>query len=108
MTPSHANQGCVLPTHFNVPLNESVLTKFEIQSLTYALCHFYFNWAGSIKVPAPCQYAHKIAEFYMTITDIEKKISKKAIKETNAQQKATIQKKIVDQQDPLNNKLHFL
>jgi hypothetical protein len=67
MMPSGANQGCVLPTHFFVPFNESKLKKIELEQLTYALCHFYFNWAGPIKVPAPCQYAHKIAEFYMTI-----------------------------------------
>ena len=67
MMPSGANQGCVLPTHFHVPINESKLKKIELEQLTYALCHFYFNWAGPIKVPAPCQYAHKIAEFYMTI-----------------------------------------
>jgi len=67
LTPASANQGCVLPTHFFVPKNDSSLTKTEIQHLTYALCHFYFNWAGPIKVPAPCQYAHKIAEFFMNI-----------------------------------------
>ena len=54
LMPSGANQGCVLPTHFYVPLNESSLKKIELQSLTYALCHGYFNWAGPIKVPAPC------------------------------------------------------
>lgn len=31
MTPASANQGCVLPTHFHVPLNESQLTKIDIQ-----------------------------------------------------------------------------
>lgn len=61
--PSGANQGCVLPTHFYVPLNESRLKKIELQQLTYALCHYYYNWSGPIKVPAPCQYAHKIADF---------------------------------------------
>ena len=30
MMPSGANQGCVLPTHFHVPLNESALSKIEI------------------------------------------------------------------------------
>ena len=54
MMPSGATQGCVLPTHFHVPLNESALTRIELQQLTYGLCHFYYNWAGPIKVPAPC------------------------------------------------------
>ena len=54
MTPSSANQGCVLATHCFVPINESSLKKTEIQQLTFALCHSYFNWAGPIKVPAPC------------------------------------------------------
>jgi len=57
----------VLPTHFYVPKNDSSLTKFEVQTLTYTLCYLYFNWQGSIKVPAPCQYAHKIAEFFTNI-----------------------------------------
>jgi hypothetical protein len=54
MTPASANQGCVLPTHFYVSRNDSTLTRLEIEQLTFALCHFYFNWAGPIKVPAPC------------------------------------------------------
>ena len=29
--------------------------------LTYKLCHTYFNVAGAISVPAPVQYAHKLA-----------------------------------------------
>lgn len=31
LMPSGANQGCVLPTHFYVPLNESRLKKIELQ-----------------------------------------------------------------------------
>lgn len=54
LTPANTTQGCVLPTHFFVPKNDSTLTKIEIQQLTFSLCHFYFNWAGPIKVPAPC------------------------------------------------------
>ena len=30
MMPASANQGCVLPTHFHVPLNESPLKKIEL------------------------------------------------------------------------------
>jgi hypothetical protein len=39
----------------------------ELQQLIFSLCHYYFNWAGPIKVPAPCMYAHKIADFFTTI-----------------------------------------
>ena len=55
------------PTHFFVPLKQSNLTKLELQQLTFALCHYYFNWAGPIKVPAPCMYAHKIADLFTRI-----------------------------------------
>jgi len=73
MTPASTTQGCILPTHFFVPKNDSDLTRIEIEHLTFSLCHFYFNWSGPIKVPAPCQYAHKIAEFYMNIGANKKK-----------------------------------
>lgn len=29
--------------------------------LAYKLTHMYYNWPGTIRVPAPCQYAHKLA-----------------------------------------------
>lgn len=67
LVPQTTTQGCVLPTHFYVAFNDSPLKKDTIEQLTYDLCHYYFNWAGAIKVPAPCMYAHKIAELYMNI-----------------------------------------
>ena len=57
----------MLPTHFFVAFNDSPLKKPVIEKLTFDLCHYYYNWAGAIKVPAPCMYAHKIAELYMNI-----------------------------------------
>jgi len=54
-----------MPTHFYVAFNDSPLKKEAMEKLTFALCHYYFNWAGPIKVPAPCMYAHKIAELFM-------------------------------------------
>lgn len=67
LIPQFANQGCVLPTHFYVAFNDSKLKKEAVEKLTFALCHYYYNWAGPIKVPAPCMYAHKIAELFMNI-----------------------------------------
>ena len=106
MTPASANQGCVLPTHFHVPLYESTMSKVDIQTLTYSLCHFYFNWAGPIKVPAPCQYAHKIAEFYMTIRKQTKR-NQPATGELAAQTAAVLSN-CEQYVDPLSKRLHFL
>ena len=54
-------QGTVTPTHYNVICNNTGFTASIFQSLTWKLCHLYYNWPGTIRVPAPCQYAHKLA-----------------------------------------------
>ncbi|XP_075424811.1 piwi-like protein 1 isoform X1 [Ascaphus truei] len=54
-------QGTVSPTHYNVVYDSSALKPDYMQRLTYKLCHMYFNWPGVVRVPAPCQYAHKLA-----------------------------------------------
>jgi aubergine len=65
LVPQQTTQGCVTPTHFFVAMNESAdVSKQDIEDLSYTLCYMYSNWSGSIKVPAPCQYAHKIAEYH--------------------------------------------
>lgn len=54
-------QGTVTPTHFNVICDTSGLKPDHLQRLTYKMCHLYYNWPGTVRVPAPCQYAHKLA-----------------------------------------------
>ena len=54
-------QGTVNPTSYNVIEDSSGLKPEHIQKLTYKLCHLYYNWPGTVRVPAPCQYAHKLA-----------------------------------------------
>lgn len=55
LVPQQTTQGCVMPVHYFVTCNESDdLTKEVLENLTYGLCYIYPNWAGSIKVPAPC------------------------------------------------------
>ena len=54
-------QGTVNPTSYNVIKDNSGLTPDHLQKLTYKLCHLYYNWPGTVRVPAPCQYAHKLA-----------------------------------------------
>lgn len=65
LVPQQTTQGCVTPVHYFVCLNESIdVSKADLENMTYGLCYMYSNWAGSIKVPLPCQLAHKIADYY--------------------------------------------
>jgi len=54
----------VSPTAFNVLHDDIKKSPAEVQSLTFQQCHAYFNWSGTVAVPAVCQYAHKLA--YLT------------------------------------------
>ncbi|CAH1733066.1 unnamed protein product [Aphis gossypii] len=63
----HVTNGTVTPTHYNVildTLSETAtipITPNDMQQLTYKLTHMYYNWTGTIRVPAVCQLAHKLA-----------------------------------------------
>ena len=110
LMPSGANQGCVLPTHFYVPLNESRLKKIELQQLTYALCHYYYNWSGPIKVPAPCQYAHKIADFNTQVNmgrNGRNNYGKRSSAQINPHQLNFVKQKCLEVKS-LDEKLHYL
>jgi len=54
-------QGTVNPTSYNVIHDDNNLPAGKMQILTYKLTHLYFNWPGTVRVPAPVQYAHKLA-----------------------------------------------
>ncbi|XP_032223626.2 piwi-like protein 1 [Nematostella vectensis] len=54
-------QGTVSPTHYNVIHDTTGLRPDHWQQLSYKLTHLYYNWPGTVRVPAPCQYAHKLA-----------------------------------------------
>ncbi|XP_053125966.1 piwi-like protein 2 isoform X2 [Hemicordylus capensis] len=57
----HARQGCGIPTHYICVRNTANLSPDHMQRLTFKLCHMYWNWPGTIRLPAPCKYAHKLA-----------------------------------------------
>ncbi|XP_053677649.1 protein aubergine-like [Anopheles nili] len=54
-------QGTVSPTAYNVVYDESGLNADQLQVYTSKQTHLYYNWCGSVAVPAVCQYAHKLA-----------------------------------------------
>jgi len=59
-----ARQGTVSPTSYNIIYERNILDAEKIQRLSFKLSHAYYNWSGTVAVPAPCQYAHKLA--YLT------------------------------------------
>jgi len=61
MVSQSVTQGTATPTHYRIIHDEVGLPPNRMQQLTFKLCHLYYNWAGTIRVPAPCHYAHKIA-----------------------------------------------
>lgn len=64
-------QGTVNPTSYNIIENTTQFTPDIFQKLTYKLCHLYYNWPGTVRVPNVCQYAHKLA--FIVGTSIHRK-----------------------------------
>jgi len=63
LVPQNVNQGTVTPTHFvNLFTSGNALSPDIVQKLSYHLTHMYFNWPGTVRVPAPVQYAHKMVD----------------------------------------------
>ncbi|XP_031829627.1 aubergine [Nomia melanderi] len=54
-------QGTVSPCAYNVIADTTGWRADQLQRITYKLTHMYYNWCGTVRVPAPCQYAHKLA-----------------------------------------------
>lgn len=55
MVPQNVRQGTVSPTHLIVVHDEIDLKVDIVQRLSYKLCFLYYNWPGTIRVPACCQ-----------------------------------------------------
>lgn len=73
LVPQSVNQGTVSPTHFIVvrelgtefpyrEISTPTLSPTDVQKLAYKLTHMYYNWPGTVRVPAPVQYAHKLCD----------------------------------------------
>lgn len=54
-------QGTISPTSYNIIYDNIGLDPDKMQRLTYKLTHMYFNCSTTVRVPAPCHYAHKLA-----------------------------------------------
>ena len=63
LIPHKASVATAQPVLFKVAYSTSPLTKDQFETSTYHLCYNYFNFAGPVKVPMVCMYAHKIATY---------------------------------------------
>jgi aubergine-like protein len=55
------NQGLSQATHYQVIFDDFRVNTEDLQYFIYKQCYLYYNWTGGIKIPAPCQYAKKLA-----------------------------------------------
>lgn len=75
MVSQDVRQGTVSPSNYNVVYDESGWPADRIQQLSYKMTHLYYNWSGTVAVPAMCQYAHKLA--YLTGVALNDKAHKR-------------------------------
>ncbi len=61
MISAKSSQGLASTIHYQIIYDDKKIKENDFQLLMYKLCFLYYNWTGSIKVPAPCQYAKKLA-----------------------------------------------
>jgi aubergine-like protein len=61
LIPAKSTQGVASSIHYQIIYDDSKMQEKDYHSLMYKLCYLYYNWTGSVKVPAPVQYARKLA-----------------------------------------------
>ena len=57
----HVSRGSAAPTQYIVGYDSSNFSVDSIQNLTFKLSHMYYNFPGAVRLPAPAQYAKKLA-----------------------------------------------
>jgi aubergine len=51
--------------------------EFLMENNLCLLSSMYYNWPGAVRVPAPCQYAHKLVT--LIGTSVKKQVSDKLL-----------------------------
>ncbi|KAL9656353.1 hypothetical protein ABK040_005119 [Willaertia magna] len=53
------SMGVTRPIRYQLLFNNSNIKTDAIYTMTYKQCHMYYNWPGTVKVPAPLMYSSK-------------------------------------------------
>ena len=67
----HVSRGSAAPTQYVVGYESSNFSVDAIQNLTFKLSHMYYNFPGAVRLPAPAQYAKKLAHMVATSVQAE-------------------------------------
>ena len=62
----HVSRGSAAPTQYIVAYESSPFSVDALENLTYRLSHMYYNFPGRVRLPAPAQYAKKLANMVAT------------------------------------------
>lgn len=62
----HVSRGSAAPTQYVVAYDSSGFSEDAVQHLTFRLSHMYYNFPGGVRLPAPAQYAKKLAHMVAT------------------------------------------
>ncbi|TEB19963.1 Ribonuclease H-like [Perkinsus sp. BL_2016] len=62
----HVSRGSAAPTQYVVAYDSSGFSEDAIHHLTFRLSHMYYNFPGGVRLPAPAQYAKKLAHMVAT------------------------------------------
>ena len=61
MIAQNVTEGTATPTRYQLLLNECGYSSDDLHQITFFQAFNYYGWSGAVKVPAVCQYAHKLA-----------------------------------------------
>ena len=57
----HTRVGVPTPSHYTILYDDIKANPKDVMAMTYKLTYSYFNFSGSVKIPAPVKYADKMA-----------------------------------------------
>ncbi|MCF2141344.1 MAG: hypothetical protein K9W44_14895 [Candidatus Lokiarchaeota archaeon] len=63
LVPHFSRFGTTRPIHISVIYNNTKYVNFQFVEIANILCHLNYNWAGTVRIPASVEYAHKVADF---------------------------------------------
>jgi aubergine-like protein len=64
--PQFVNQGTATPTHIQSLYDDTGLPIEIVETATYNMCYYYWNWSGAIREPAALKFAEVANKFSST------------------------------------------